>query len=138
MADIVETLKQSGDFDTFVEALKTAKLTNTLKGVGPYTVFVPNDTAFGKLPGASVQNLLSDVNVLREVLLYHVVPGELLVEDVMDEEELETIEGQNILVNTSDGLKVNNAHVIESDIEADNGIIHVIDAVIIPKVGISI
>lgn len=138
MADIIETAKQAGNLNTFLSMVQTAKLTNTLRGVGPYTVFAPTDEAFEKLPFGSVQNLMNDINMLREVLLYHIVPGEYLVDDIVDEDELETVEGQNIVVDSSDGLMVNNATVTQTDIEADNGIIQVIDAVILPKVGVNL
>ena len=134
MASIVDIIIESGSFKTLCAALKSAGLVDTLKGPGPWTVFAPNDDAFGKLPASAVDGLLRDIPRLKEILLYHVVQGRYMAEDVMEHERFMTVQGQDITIDTAHGVKVNNANVIQTDIEADNGVIHVIDTVIIPKV----
>jgi len=134
MADIVDTAMQAGSFKTLCAAVEAAGLVETLRGPGPFTVFAPSDSAFEKLPEGTVENLLRDIPKLKQILLYHVVPGEHMAEDVMGMEEMETAQGENIRVDTSQGVMVDNATVVQTDIECDNGVIHVIDEVIMPKV----
>ena len=131
--DIVDTAAGAGSFDTLVTAVQTAGLVETLKGEGPYTVFAPNDEAFAKIPPADLQALLDDKEKLTAVLTYHVVPGKVMAKDVMTLSEATTVQGQPVMIDTSSGVTVDGAKVIETDIMASNGVIHVIDTVIFPK-----
>ena len=133
MANILETAIAAGSFKTLVEAVKAANLVDTLSGPGPLTVFAPNDDAFAKLPAGTVEGLLKDIPKLKSVLTYHVLPGKVMSSDVIKMQSARTVQGQSISIDTSDGVKVDNAKVVKADIEADNGIIHVIDSVILPK-----
>jgi len=130
--DIVDTAVNAGDFGTLVTAVQEAGLVDTLKGEGPYTVFPPNDAAFAKIPPAQLEALLADKAALTKVLTYHVVPGRVMAADVVTLTSADTVEGQSIAIDTSDGVKVNGATVIATDIGASNGVIHVIDSVIMP------
>lgn len=134
-ADIVDTAV-AGKFDTLVAAVKAAGLVDTLKGPGPFTVFAPTDEAFSKLPAGTLETLLKPENKakLQSILLYHVVPGRVMAQDVMNLELAKTAEGQNVTIKIMNGgVMVNNAHVIKTDIAASNGVIHVIDTVLLPK-----
>jgi len=133
MANILETAIAAGSFKTLVEAVKAADLVDTLSGPGPLTVFAPNDDAFAKLPAGTVEGLLKDIPKLKSVLTYHVVLGKVMSSDVSKMQSARTVQGQSISIDTSDGVKVDNAKVVKADIEADNGVIHVIDSVIMPK-----
>jgi len=133
MANIVETAIAAGTFKTLVEAVKAADLVDTLSGPGPLTVFAPTDAAFAKLPAGTVEGLLQDIPKLKSVLTYHVVPGKVMSSEIVHMQSAKTVQGQTISIDTSDGVKVDNAKVIQADIEADNGVIHVIDNVILPK-----
>ena len=133
MANIVETAIAAGSFKTLVEAVKAADLVDTLSGPGPLTVFAPNDEAFAKLPTGTVEGLLKDIPKLKSVLTYHVVPGKVMSSDVSKMQSAKTVQGQSVSIDTSDGVKVDNAKVVKADIETDNGVIHVIDSVILPK-----
>ncbi len=133
MADIVDVAIAAGNFGTLVAAVKAAGLVDTLKGSGPFTVFAPNDDAFAKLPEGVVEGLLNDVPKLTAVLSYHVVAGKHMAADVANMSSAKTVQGQEITIDASDGVKVNGAQVIAADIEADNGVIHVIDSVIMPE-----
>jgi uncharacterized surface protein with fasciclin (FAS1) repeats len=130
---IVETAIEAGSFSTLVTAVKAAGLVETLSGPGPFTVFAPTDEAFSKLPSGMVENLLKDKEKLTAVLTYHVVPGKVMAADVVQLKSAKTVQGQEITINTEDGVKVDNANVITTDIECTNGVIHVIDACILPK-----
>ena len=130
--DVVDTAVSAGTFTTLVTALKTAGLIETLKGTGPFTVFAPTDAAFAKLPPDQLKALLADKAKLTAVLTYHVVPGAVLSKDVKPG-MVKTVQGTSINVTTTDGVKVNGAKVTAVDIVADNGVIHVIDTVIVPK-----
>lgn len=132
MANIVETAISAGSFKTLVEAAKAADLVNTLSGPGPLTVFAPTDEAFAKLPSGMVESLLQDIPKLKSILTYHVVPGKVMSSDIVKMQSAKTAEGHTISIDTSDGVKVNNAKVVQADIEADNGVIHVVDNVILP------
>jgi uncharacterized surface protein with fasciclin (FAS1) repeats len=135
MADIVSTAIAAGSFKTLVAAVTAAGLVETLQGPGPFTVFAPTDEAFAKLPAGTVESLLEPGNKdkLVAILTYHVVPGTVLAADVVTLTEAPTVNGQKIKVDTTDGVKVDAANVVQTDIECDNGVIHVIDAVILPK-----
>lgn len=131
--DIVDTAAEAGSFNTLVTAVQAAGLVETLKGEGPYTVFAPNDEAFAKIPADDLQALLDDKEKLTAVLTYHVVPGKVMAKDVMTLSEAKTVQGQSVMIDTSSGVTVDGAKVIETDIMASNGVIHVIDTVIFPK-----
>lgn len=134
-ADIVDTAV-AGKFNTLVAAVKAAGLVETLKGPGPFTVFAPTDEAFANLPSGTLETLLKPENKtqLRSILLYHVVPGRVTAEDVVKLDSAKTVEGQNLVIKAMDGaVMVDNARVIKTDIAASNGVIHVIDAVLLPK-----
>jgi uncharacterized surface protein with fasciclin (FAS1) repeats len=133
MADIVDVAISAGSFNTLVAAVQAAGLVDTLKGAGPFTVFAPTDDAFAKLPAGTVEALLADIPQLTKILTYHVVPGKVMAADVMGLTSATTVQGGNITINTEGGVKVDEANVVQTDIEADNGVIHVIDAVILPK-----
>lgn len=132
-ADIVDTAVAAGSFTTLVTAVKAAGLVKTLKSKGPFTVFAPNDAAFAKLPPGTVDSLLKNKAKLAAILKYHVVPGRVLAADVTGKSlNVATAEGQKLSVNGTMGVMVNNAHVIQPDIQASNGVIHVIDTVLMP------
>jgi len=133
MADIVETAISAGSFNTLVAAVQAADLMSTLKSAGPFTVFAPTDAAFAKLPAGTVGSLLKDKAQLTKILTYHVVSGKVTAADVMKLTSAKTVEGQELTINTSNGVKVNNATVTQADILCDNGIIHVIDTVLMPQ-----
>ena len=123
----------AGSFKTLATALGAAGLVDTLKGKGPFTVFAPTDEAFAKIPKADLDALLKDKAKLTAVLSYHVVPGKVMAKDVKAG-QVKTVQGSNITISTSSGnVSVNNAKVVKTDIVADNGVIHVIDTVIMPK-----
>ena len=132
MADIVDTAVNAGSFNTLVAALKAANLVDTLKGAGPFTVFAPTDEAFAKLPQGTVDGLLQDIPKLTKILTYHVVSGKVTAADVVKLNSAKTVEGTNVKIDASNGVKVNNATVTTPDVAADNGVIHVIDTVLIP------
>lgn len=132
--DIVDTAVAAGDFNTLVTAVKAADLVDTLKGKGPFTVFAPNDAAFDKLPEGTVDGLLGDKEALANVLTYHVIAGKVKAKDVVKLTEAETVQGQKVTIEVKNGeVYVDGAKVIATDIKASNGIIHVIDSVILPK-----
>lgn len=131
--DIVDTAIAAGDFSTLVTAVKAAGLVETLKGEGPFTVFAPTDDAFAKLPPGTVEALLKDKEKLTAVLTYHVVPGKYMASDVVSKHHLKTVQGQSVTIDTSNGVKVDSAHVVKTDIATSNGVIHVIDSVILPQ-----
>jgi uncharacterized surface protein with fasciclin (FAS1) repeats len=135
-ADIVDTAVAAGNFKTLVAAVQAAGLVDTLKGKGPFTVFAPTDEAFAKLPAGTVEMLLKPENKdkLVAILTYHVVPGKVMAADVAGKELMvKSVEGAEIDVNGKNGVMVDQAKVIKADIVTDNGVIHVIDAVIMPK-----
>lgn len=134
--DIVDTAAAAGDFNTLVAAVKAAGLVETLKGDGPFTVFAPTDEAFAKLPDGTVEDLLKPENKekLQAVLTYHVLPGKVMSSDISGKKiQAKTVQGQEVSVDaTMGGVMVDSAKVIKADIETSNGVIHVIDAVILP------
>lgn len=131
-ADIIDTAVSAGQFKTLAAALTEADLIDTLKGPGPFTVFAPTDAAFAKIPKADLDALLKDKAKLTAVLTYHVVPGAVMSKDVKPG-MVKTVQGSNLNVTTKGGVKVNNANVSTVDIIADNGVIHVIDSVVMPN-----
>jgi len=133
MANIVETAVRAGSFKTLVTAVQAAGLAQTLSSPGPFTVFAPTDEAFARLPVGTVENLLKDKAALTKVLTYHVVAGRHPAAEVITKTSLQTVQGQNIRVDARQGVKINDATVIAPDVQADNGIIHVVDRVILPQ-----
>ncbi len=131
--DIVDTAVSAGQFNTLAKALTEAGLVQTLKGDGPFTVFAPTDEAFAKLPPGTLEALLNDKAKLTAVLTYHVVPGKVMAADVVRLTEAKTVEGQTVKISTMGSVMVNDAHVVKTDIVASNGVIHVIDKVILPN-----
>ena len=133
--DIVDTAIQAGKFSTLATALTAAGLVQTLKGDGPFTVFAPTDEAFAKVPQETLRELLKPENKdkLIAVLTYHVVAGKIMARDVVNVNTATTVQGQSIKIDAKDGVKINSAKVITADIEATNGVIHVIDAVLMPS-----
>lgn len=130
--DIVDTAVGAGNFKTLVTALKAADLVPTLKGKGPFTVFAPTDEAFAKIPKADLDALLKDKTKLKAVLTYHVVPGKVMSTD-LKAGNVRTVQGSDVMVSTMGGAMVNNAKVVAADVAADNGVIHAIDTVLMPK-----
>lgn len=132
MADIVDTAVKAGSFTTLAAALKAANLIDTLKGKGPFTVFAPTDEAFAKLPAGTVDGLLKDIPKLTKILTYHVVSGKVMAADVTKLKSAKTVEGSEVKIDASNGVKINNSTVTSADVAADNGVIHVIDTVLMP------
>ncbi len=130
--NIVETATEAGTFTTLLAAAEAAGLVETLSGEGPLTVFAPTDEAFAALPEGTVEGLLADTEALTSVLTYHVVPGAVMSTDLSDGMTATTVNGADITVTIGEGVMVNDANVVTADIEASNGVIHVIDAVILP------
>ncbi|APH71038.1 fasciclin domain-containing protein [Aquibium oceanicum] len=133
-ADIVDTAVEAGSFTTLVAAVQAAGLVDTLKGEGPFTVFAPTDEAFAALPEGTVENLLKPENKdqLTAILTYHVVPGKVMSSDLTDDMMAKTVQGGEIKIDLDNGVMVNDATVVTADVSADNGVIHVIDKVIMP------
>ena len=134
-ADIVDTAVEAGTFNTLVAAVQAADLVDILKGDGPFTVFAPTDDAFAALPAGTVENLLKTENrdQLIAVLTYHVVPGKVMSTDLVDDMKAATVQGSSVTIDLDNGVMVDGASVVAADIEATNGVIHVIDAVILPQ-----
>ena len=130
--DIVDTAIAAGSFKTLVTAVQAAGLVDTLKGPGPFTVFAPTDEAFAKIPKADLDALLADKAKLTAVLTYHVVPGKVMAADVKAG-KVKTVQGAELTVSTMGGVKVDAANVVTTDVAASNGVIHVIDTVVMPK-----
>ena len=127
MPNIVETAITAGSFKTLVQAVQAADLVETLSGQGPFTVY-----AFAKLPAGTVESLLNNIPKLKDILTYHVVAGKVMASDVAGLTSAKTVQGKEVSIDTKDGVKVNEAKVIKADVETDNGVIHVIDTVLIP------
>lgn len=134
MADIVETAINAGSFNTLVKAVEAAGLVDILKSPGPYTVFAPTDEAFARLPEGTLDSLLEDIPKLKKILTYHVLFGDVRTDNLLELEEAETVEGSVVAIDTSNGYKVNQAIVVTPDILADNGVIHVIDSILMPAI----
>jgi transforming growth factor-beta-induced protein len=133
--DIVDTAVAAGSFTTLAKALEAAGLVETLKGAGPFTVFAPTDEAFAKLPAGTLDTLLKPENraTLKRILTYHVVPGRIMAADVVKLHSATAVSGDTIAIATHDGsVTVDKAHVVKTDVAASNGVIHIIDAVILP------
>lgn len=130
---IVDIAVANGNFTTLVAAVQAAGLAETLSGEGPFTVFAPTDDAFAALPEGTVEALLDDIDTLSAILTYHVVPGAVMSGDLTDGMTAETVNGQSVTISLGDGVQVDGANVVMADIEASNGVIHVIDAVILPQ-----
>ena len=130
--DIVDTAVAAGNFKTLAAALQAAGLIDTLKGKGPFTVFAPTDEAFAKVPKADLDALLKDKAKLTAVLTYHVVPGTVMAKDVKAG-MVKTVQGSDLTIGTTGGVTVNGAKVVKADVKADNGVIHAIDTVVLPK-----
>jgi len=134
--DIVDTAAGAGQFETLVAAVQAADLVDTLKGEGPFTVFAPTDDAFAALPEGTVASLLEPENKdqLQSILTYHVVAGKIMAEDAMAADSATTVQGQDVTITTMDGsVMIDDATVVQADIEASNGVIHVIDSVLMPE-----
>ena len=133
LKDIVTTAVDAGSFKTLATALTEAGLIETLKGKGPFTVFAPTDEAFAKLPKGTLESLLKDKDALKKILLYHVVAGEVMASDVVKLKDAKTVEGNNVMIKVKDGnVMINNAKVTTADVKASNGVIHIIDTVLLP------
>ncbi len=132
MKNIIETAMSNPDFSTLVTAIKSAGLVETLTGTGPFTVFAPNNAAFAKIPKDTLQEILADKARLTSILTYHVVAGKVMASDVTKMTEAATVEGKKITINAKNGVMINDAKVIKTDIECSNGVIHVIDTVLMP------
>lgn len=132
MSNIVDTAVQAGSFNTLVAAIKAANLVDTLNGAGPFTVFAPTDEAFAKLPTGTVDALLKDIPKLKNILTYHVVSGKVMSADVVKLQSATTVQGSDVKIDASNGVKINDSTVSTPDVAADNGVIHIIDTVLIP------
>lgn len=132
MKNIIETAIANPDFSTLVTAIKAADLVETLSGTGPFTVFAPTNAAFAKIPEATLKAVLEDKEKLTSILTYHVVAGKVMSKDVATMTEAKTVQGANIKIDTKNGVMINDAEVITADIECSNGVIHVIDTVLMP------
>jgi uncharacterized surface protein with fasciclin (FAS1) repeats len=134
MANLLETAAQAGQFKTLIEAIETAGLTQTLNAEGPFTILAPSDQAFSQLSNETWDDLKQNVPKLKQVLFYHVLFGDVRAEDLAQIHEAPTVEGSIVIVEQTDGIKVNDAQVTQMDILADNGVIHVIDSVLMPTI----
>ncbi|NDJ20283.1 fasciclin domain-containing protein [Nostoc sp. B(2019)] len=133
MADLVETAVNAGNFNTLIKAIKAINFTETLQSPGSFTVFAPTDEAFAKLPEGTLESLLQDIPKLKKVVTYHVVFGDVRSDDLVQIDEAQTVEGSIVAIESANGkIKVNDANVLKTDILTDNGVIHVIDAVLMP------
>ena len=133
MSKIVEVATNAGNFKTLIAAVNAAGLADTLNGAGPFTVFAPNDAAFAKLPAGTVDGLLKDIPKLKQILTYHVVSGKITAADVSSLKVAKTVEGQELKIDASNGVKINDSTVVQADVMADNGVIHVVDTVLMPS-----
>ena len=133
MKNIIETAITNPDFSTLVTAIKAADLVETLSGTGPFTVFAPTNEAFAKIPAETLNAVLADKAKLTSILTYHVVAGKVMSEDVVKISKAMTVEGSEINIDASNGVMVNDAKVTAVDIECSNGVIHVIDTVLMPE-----
>ncbi len=132
MQNIIDTAVANGNFNTLAAALTAAGLIDTLKGEGPFTVFAPTDAAFAKIPKETLDAVLADHAKLTSILTYHVVTGKVMSDEVVKMTSAKTLQGQDITIDASNGVKINNATVVTPDVECTNGVIHVIDTVLMP------
>ncbi len=133
MKNVVDTAIEAGNFKTLVKAVQEAGLVETLANDGPFTIFAPTDEAFSKLSEETINDLLNNKEKLTEILTYHVVADKVMADSVTTLSTAATVNGKQLSIDTADGVKINNAHVIKTDIECSNGVIHVIDSVLIPE-----
>lgn len=133
MKNIIETAVENPQFSTLVTAIKKAGLVDTLSGAGPFTVFAPTNKAFDKIPPRTLSAILEDIDKLKSILTYHVVSGKVMSKDVSNLKEVMTIQGSNVKIDTTNGIMINDSKVITPDIECSNGVIHVVDTVLMPK-----
>jgi uncharacterized surface protein with fasciclin (FAS1) repeats len=133
MKNLVETAIEAGDFKTLVKAVQEADLVDTLGSEGPFTVFAPTDEAFSKLPEGTIESLLNDKEKLTNMLTYHVVSGKVMSNDVIKIKNAKTVNGKEVSIDSENGVKIDDATVIKPDIECSNGVIHVIDTVLLPE-----
>jgi uncharacterized surface protein with fasciclin (FAS1) repeats len=133
MKNIIETAVANPDFSTLVTAIKAAELVDTLSGPGPFTVFAPTNEAFAKIPAETLKAVLADKAKLTSILTYHVVSGKVMAADVAKMDDAKTVQGSKVEIDAKDGVMVNNAKVTSADIECSNGVIHVIDTVLMPE-----
>ena len=131
--DIVDTAVSAGSFNTLATALTEAGLVDALKGTGPFTVFAPTDEAFAKIPADDLEAILADKDLLTSILTYHVVSGKVMANEVVTLDSAPTLQGQELTIASADGVTVNDANVIKADVETSNGVIHVIDKVLVPQ-----
>ncbi|MEH1766961.1 MAG: fasciclin domain-containing protein [Nostoc sp.] len=135
MADLVETAIAAGNFNTLIKAAKAVNFIETLKSPGSFTLFAPTDEAFANLPEGTLDLLLQDIPKLQKIVAYHIASGDIRSDDLLEINEAETLEGSILAIESADGkFKVNNANVLKTDILTDNGVIHIIDAVLIPAI----
>ena len=132
MKNLVETAIIAGNFKTLIKAVQEAGLTDILRKEGPYTIFAPTDEAFSKLPAGTIEKLLQDKEKLTNILTYHVVPNKVMAKDVSSLQKADTINGKQIKIDTANGVKIDKARIIKTDIECTNGVIHIIDKVLLP------
>ena len=133
MKNLVETAIEAGNFKTLVKAVQDADLVDTLGSEGPFTVFAPTDDAFAKLPEGTIESLLNDKEKLTNILTYHVVSGKIMSNEVIKIKNAKTVNGKEVSIDSENGVKIDDATVIKSDIECSNGVIHVIDKVLLPE-----
>jgi uncharacterized surface protein with fasciclin (FAS1) repeats len=132
MKNLVETAIEAGNFKTLIKAVQEAGLVDTLSSDGPFTIFAPTDDAFSKLPTGTIDNLLKDKEKLTNILTYHVVPDKVMANEVANLNYAKTVNGKEVQIDTSKGVKIDQANVVKSDIECTNGVIHIIDNVLLP------
>ena len=132
MQTIIETAVNAGIFKTLVVAVQIAGLTETLNGTGPFTVLAPTDEAFAKIPKETLDAVLADKDKLTSILTYHVIAGKVMASDIVKLTSAPTLQGKNIIINATNGVMINNAKVVKTDIECTNGVIHIIDTVLMP------
>jgi uncharacterized surface protein with fasciclin (FAS1) repeats len=133
MKNIIETAIATPQLSTLVAAIKRANLVETLSGTGPFTVFAPTNEAFAKIPAATLEAVLADHRKLTSTLTYHVIPGKVMSKDITSLKEAKTVQGNMVAIDTSNGVMVDDATVITADIECSNGVVHMIDTVLMPK-----
>ena len=133
MKNLVETAIEAGNFKTLVKAVQEADLVDTLSSEGPFTVFAPTDDAFAKLPEGTIESLLKDKEKLTNILTYHVVPDKVMSDDVIKIKNAKTVNGKELTIDSDNVVKIDDATVIKTDIECSNGVIHIIDSVLLPE-----
>lgn len=132
MKNLVETAIIAGNFKTLIKVVQEAGLTDVLKTDGPYTIFAPTDEAFSKLPEGTIKSLFKNKEKLTNILTYHVIPSKVMAKDVIGLQKADTVNGKKIKIDTAHGVKIDNARIIKTDIECTNGVIHVINEVLLP------